>query len=111
MYQHLSEHLRPRTIAKILEKEGIRVSRRGVLKLLSCYYKNGTIVRVPGSGRPSVVTAEVKKIVEDQMQIDDETTASQSPQLPRLWFVTVHHTQVQNIFRLDIQRKCIPPIN
>lgn len=77
LYLHLSEHLRAPTIAKMLEKEGIKVSRRGVLKFLSRYYTNGTIVRVPGSGRPSVITAEVKRIVEDQMHRDDETTAYQ----------------------------------
>ncbi len=45
------------------------------MKLLSGYYN--TVDRVPGSGRPSVVTAEVNKIVEDQMQKDDEITAYQ----------------------------------
>ena len=33
-----------------------------------------TIVRQPGSGRPSLVTEEVKRIVEHQMRLDDETT-------------------------------------
>ena len=31
----------------------------------------------PGSGRPSKITDEVKRIVEAQMQLDDETTAVQ----------------------------------
>ena len=37
----------------------------------------GTIVRTPGSGRPSKITAEVKALVERQMRHDDETTAAQ----------------------------------
>ncbi len=77
LHLHLYQHQRPPTISKILEKEGIKVSRRGTLKLLSRYYRYGTIARKPGSGRPSLVTAEVKNIVEAQMQKDDETTAYQ----------------------------------
>ena len=43
-----------------------------------CKYKiTGTIVRTPGSGRPSKITAEVKALVERQMRHDDETTAAQ----------------------------------
>ena len=43
-----------------------------------CMYKiTGTIVRTPGSGRPSKITAEVKALVERQMRHDDETTAAQ----------------------------------
>ena len=43
-----------------------------------CKYKiTGTIVRTPGSGRPSKITAEVKALVERQMRHDDGTTAAQ----------------------------------
>lgn len=35
------------------------------------------LCRLPGSGRPSKITPEIKKIVEDRMQEDDETTAIQ----------------------------------
>ena len=34
-----------------------------------------------GSGHPSKITAEMKKIVEEQMQLDEETTAHQLHQL------------------------------
>ena len=37
----------------------------------------GTIARIPGSGRRSVVNDDVKRVVEEQMRLDDETTASQ----------------------------------
>ena len=77
LYLHLVLHLRPPTIAKVLDKEGMIVSRRGVYKFLKRYYRNNTIARQPGSGRPSLVTAAVKLIVEEQMRKDDETTAYQ----------------------------------
>ena len=41
----------------------------------------GTIARNPGSGRPSKITAEVKRIVDEKMEEDDETTAVQLHQL------------------------------
>ena len=45
---------------------------------VSIKYKiTGTIVRTPGSGRPSKITAEVNALVERQMRHDDETTAAQ----------------------------------
>ena len=37
----------------------------------------GLIGRRPGSGRPSKMTSEVKPIFEEQMQVDDKTTAHQ----------------------------------
>ena len=37
----------------------------------------GILARRPGSGRKSVITDEVQRIVEEQMRHDDETTASQ----------------------------------
>ena len=40
-------------------------------------YQGQTKVRITGSGRPSKVTTEIKKIVDNQMKEDDETTAHQ----------------------------------
>ena len=37
----------------------------------------GSISRRPGSGRPSKITMDIKRIVDSQMQLDDETTAIQ----------------------------------
>ena len=37
----------------------------------------GCLLRRHGSGRPTKITAEVKRIVEAQMKLDDETTAQQ----------------------------------
>ena len=46
-------------------------------KFLKRFFSRGTIARLPGSGRRSKITDEVRRIVEAQMRRDDETTASQ----------------------------------
>ncbi len=65
------------TIAKKLRDEGIIASRRGIWKFLTRYLETGTIKRKEGSSRPTKITSEVKRLVETQMRLDDETTAVQ----------------------------------
>ena len=72
-----SHGTRAPTIARRLEDEGIVVSRRKVAKFLKRYFETGTIARRPGSGGKTKITDEVKRIVEEQMRCDDETTATQ----------------------------------
>ena len=72
-----AEGYRPPKIAKMLESEGIFVSRRGVDKFLLRVKATGSITRQAGSGRPTKLTREVKKVVEEAMRNDDETTAVQ----------------------------------
>ena len=75
---HANKGYKPYTIAKLLkEEEGITVSRFGVAKFLKVYHETGTTARRSGSGRLSKVTAHVKQLVEEQMNEDDETTATQ----------------------------------
>ena len=69
------------TIAKLLLEERLKASRVGIAKFLAKYRETGSVGRKTGSGRPSKITAEVKKVVEDQMRLDDETTAYQLHQL------------------------------
>ena len=57
----------------------------------------GTLARLSGSGRRSVITAEVCRIVEEQMRRDDRTTASQ---------LHVHLTSLGYTFDLYIY---VPP--
>ena len=57
------------------------MSRVGVHKFLRVYETTHTIQRRSGSGRPSKITPEIKALVEHQMNLDDETTASQLHQL------------------------------
>ena len=66
------------TIAKFLRKyDGLDVSVFGVSKFIKHYQEMGSIARKPGSGRLSKATSRVKELVEEQMQWDDETTATQ----------------------------------
>ena len=51
-------------------------SRRGIQKFLCRYEKTKTIARKPGSGLSSKVN-DVKKIVEEKMTGDDETTGEE----------------------------------
>ena len=75
--QLYSNGLKAPTIAKVLQQEGMTCSRYGILKFLKRFKETGSIQRRPGSGRPTKITAEIKAIVEQQMQFDDETTAFQ----------------------------------
>ena len=45
--------------------------------MLEQYQETGTIKRKEGSDRPSKATSEVKQLEEQQMRLDDETTAIQ----------------------------------
>ena len=65
------------TIERLLRAEGFAASRRGISKFIAKYRETGSIGRQTGSGRPLKITAEVKEIVEEQMQTDDETSAHQ----------------------------------
>ena len=49
----------------------------GSRKVLKRCKESGTISHCPGLGRLSQITSQVKSIVEEQMHIDDETTALQ----------------------------------
>ena len=69
------------TIAMKLREEGTHVSRVGVHKFLRVYKKTHTIQRRSSSGRPSKITPEIKVLVEQQMNLDDKTTALQLYQL------------------------------
>ena len=57
-------------------EEEVVVTRVGVHKFIEQYKRIRRISRKPGSGRPSKVTDEIKKIVDDQMEKDDETETS-----------------------------------
>ena len=52
-------------------------SQEGIYKFLQKFSKSGCLLRRPGSGRPSKVTAYIKAIVERQIRQGDETTAYQ----------------------------------
>ena len=56
------KRLRPSEIVKKLESENIRISRSGVWRSLKHYDETGSIKRKRGSGRPTVITDDVKNI-------------------------------------------------
>ena len=75
---HYQRGRRPPQIQRILaDSEGIATSRSGVAEFIHRCNATGTTARRAGSGRSSVITEEVKEIVEDAMRRDDETSASQ----------------------------------
>ena len=74
---YYSQRYRAPTIAKLLRREQSPASRRGICKFLHWYGASGTTHRIPGSGRRSKATEEVRRLVEEQMRKDDETTAVQ----------------------------------
>ena len=75
LHHYLEGHKAP-TITKLLREEGLKASSVGISKFLIKYRETGSIGRKQGSGRPSIIMEEIKKVVE-QMRLDDETTAHQ----------------------------------
>ena len=69
--------LKAPTIKKILDREGLPCTRVGIHAFLERFKASGCIMKKAGSGRPSKITAEIKRLVERQMRINDETTAYQ----------------------------------
>ena len=74
---YLQQGRTSRAIRNLLLGEGIRVSHVGIYCFLKRFENRGMISRRHRSGRPSKITDEVKRIVEAEMQLDDETTATQ----------------------------------
>ena len=72
-----NQDLNPPSIAKALEEERLSCSRYGIAKFLKVHQTTGMIARQPGSRQPSKITAEIKRVMEEQMRLDDETTAHQ----------------------------------
>ena len=58
-------------------------------KFLKKYRETGSIVRPPGSGKPSKVMWEVKRLVEQQMCLNDETTAYQLHELLKIHVISI----------------------
>ena len=63
-------------IAKVLAAEGYWVPRQTVWATIKRYKNHGTLCHLPGSGRRFKLTPEVLALIEEQMQADDETTAT-----------------------------------
>ena len=64
-------------MAQLLAKEGLSATRNGIAKLIKEYKWTGTIRFLPGAGQPSIITPEMKEVVDQQIEKDDKTTATQ----------------------------------
>ena len=65
------------TIAKILAKENPPATRQGLQKYLKKYEECGSIRRREGAGRKTKITAKVRRLVDEKIMEDDETTANE----------------------------------
>jgi transposase len=77
---HHKNHLKSTTIVRTLQEEGLTASVSGVVKFLKKYKETGSDRRRLGSGRPSVISEDMLKIIDEAMSTDDETTATQLQQ-------------------------------
>ena len=78
---------KPPMISRSLESEGMVASWKGIARFLKRYHQTGSIFRQLGSSRPSKLTADVKKIVEDQLQLN-RTASTGGKLLPNLQIAT-----------------------
>eukprot|EP00731_Ephydatia_muelleri_P001177 Em0001g1177a len=69
--------LSPSEISKALLQENLSSTRQGVLKFIKRFVNSGSIQRKSGSGRSTKITDDVMRLVDRQMEVDDETTAHQ----------------------------------
>ena len=64
-------------IQMLLKEEDIVVSSVSVWKFIVCFERSGSLARKEGNRRPMKLTPQVMVLAEEQMNNDDETTASQ----------------------------------
>ena len=80
---YAAKGLNPSAISRALGEEGQQYSRKSVSMLLRKVRETGSFSRKPGSGKSTKITQRVKDLIEEEMQKDDETTASQLGHLLR----------------------------
>ena len=89
------------SITHCLAKEGYVTTKAGVYKFVRRYEETATISRRPGSGLAKKLTAEAKRIVDEQMSRDDETTGMElKKQLAESGIHVATSTAIQ--WRMDI---------
>ena len=59
-----------------LKAESMVASRHGIYKFIKRFIETGSIICHYGIGRPSKITPEIKRFIDEQMEKDDETTES-----------------------------------
>ena len=80
--------------ADIVEVSANEVTRVGVWKV---YDETGSVERRQGSGRPLVITEDIKRIVDEALQKDNEITAVQLEKFckRRVILLTISHCRGQ----------------
>ena len=58
-------------------EDQIVVSKQGVRQFIKHYHQYGTIARNPGSGVLPKLSPAIQQLIEQTMQVDDETSATQ----------------------------------
>ena len=105
-----SEGFTALTIVKKL-REAIYVTQVGTHKFLCVYKATHTVNRRSGSGRPSKITAEIRKLVDQQMIKDNKTATYHLHQLllrNQQYFVD-NYSPVPNRVGMAISRLCLLP--
>ena len=74
---YAAKGLNATAISKALLKEELTYSPKSASLLLRRLGRGESIFRKPSTGRPSKATQQMKYIIEEQMQEDDETTAAE----------------------------------
>ena len=95
------------SIKKLLERDGVNVSRKTVWKFVHNFLETRFISHKEGSGHPTKITKVVKQLVETQMEKDDETTAYQLHKMLTdngLFAVNFYYTEVSTSVGLDVSR-------
>ena len=91
---YAAKGLNPSAISRALGEEGQQYSRKSVSMLLHKVRETGSFSRKPGSGKSTKINQRVKDLIEEEMQKDDETTASQLGHLLRENGIEISRTTV-----------------
>ena len=64
-------------LSKLIAEEGYKILKKMVWATIAEYQKNPTISHLPGSRGRFKLNPETLRVIEEQMEADDEITASQ----------------------------------
>jgi len=85
-------------VAKVLAAEGYIVSKQTVWATIRKYKMHGTLSRLPGSRRQ--LTPDILAIIEEQMCVNGETTATQLVKIVNVVGYDVSKTTIVRVWRI-----------
>ena len=91
---YAAQGLHASAISRALATEGLPYSPKSVSLLLRKLKAGQSIARKRGAGRPRKTTQRVRDLIEQQMQKDDETTASELDRLLQANGVKLSHSTI-----------------